>query len=379
MNAPLRVTLNANVLLAPVAGVGRYVSELGQALLSRHDVELQFIHGLPNSNTLPQHGLKHYSALSNLAKRVLPSPYRLKRWLERHALTRAIRHQGSELYHEPSLWPLEVDCPTTMTLHDLAYVHFPETLPADRLKTIERSMAYALENSRQIICVSEFTAQQAMRHYGLSRQRISITPLGVSTCFRPFTAEQASPLLQRLGLSHRNFMLCVGTLEPRKNLELVFQAIRTLPSSLLEHCPLVLCGAYGWGKLPETMGSLHGCGQVISTGYLTGPELCTLMGSAQMLLFPSLYEGFGLPILEAMASGTPVITSNRASMPEVGANAAHYIDPYDASDLAMAIRRLHEDRQYWLQLQRMGLERAQAFTWARTAELTVEAYRSALH
>lgn len=186
------------------------------------------------------------------------------------------------------------------------------------------------------------------------------------------------PTLQPLGLRHRKFLLCVGTLEPRKNLELVFQAVQHLPSSFLEHCPLVLAGARGWGEIPLSLAQLERKGHLIRTGYLEREPLHLLMGSARTLLFPSLYEGFGLPILEAMASGTPVITSNCSSMPEVGGEAAVYIDPTQPEQLAEAILRLHEDDALWATLQLAGLKRAGEFSWERTAELTMSAYRAAL-
>lgn len=378
MTRPLRVVLNANIMLAPLAGIGHYVGELGRAMQQRDDVQLSFTCGLRHGHSLPSQGLRNYSMLRDLAKRLLPAPYQLKRWVERHALNRALKSQDADLYHEPSLWPLRMDRPTVMTLHDLTHIHFPQTQPADRLRAIERNLSYALEHSRQILCISQFTAQQAIQHYGIPAQRISVTPLGVSADFRPWSAKEAEPLLNRLGLRYRNYMLCVGTLEPRKNLELVFQAIRSLPENQLEHCPLVLCGAYGWGELPETMASLLAKKHVIHLGYQSSTELRALLASARMLLFPSLYEGFGLPILEAMASGTPVITSNCASMPEVGGAAVHYIDPQDPTGLAAAIQHMHEDQVHWQRLQQLGLERAREFTWVRTAELTLRAYRNAL-
>jgi len=378
MTSPLRVVLNANILLAPIAGIGQYVSELSRALQLRDDVQLSFAHGLHHGKELPVQSLRHYSLLRDLVKRVLPAPYQAKRWIERRTLNRALNEQNAQLYHEPSLWPQRVTRPMVFTLHDLTHVHYPQTQPADRLRAIERNLGYALEHSRQILCVSRFTAQQVIQHYGINPKKIHVTPLGVSKDFRPWSAEQATPLLEGLGLKYRRYLLCVGTLEPRKNLELVFQAIRSLPGSLLEECPLVLCGAYGWGDLPESMAALLAKRHVIHLGYRSAPELRTLLGGASMLLFPSLYEGFGLPILEAMASGTPVITSNCASMPEVGGSAAHYIDPNDSVDLATAIERLHEDREYWQLLRKRGLLQAQQFTWAHTAELTAAAYHQAL-
>ena len=378
MRSVPRVVLNASILLAPQAGIGRYVGELSRALQQRTDVHLSFTYGLRHGPQLPAQGLSHYSLLRDLAKRLLPSPYQAKRWVERRTLRRALDEQNADLYHEPSLWPQRVDRPMVFTLHDLTHVHYPQTQPADRLRAIEKSLDHALGNARRILCVSESTAQQAMQHYSLNRERLCVTPLGVSAHFRPCSADQSLPTLQPLGLRHRKFLLCVGTLEPRKNLELVFQAVQHLPSSFLEHYPLVLAGARGWGEIPLSLAQLERKGHLIRTGYLEREPLHLLMGSARTLLFPSLYEGFGLPILEAMASGTPVITSNCSSMPEVGGEAAVYIDPTQPEQLAEAILRLHEDDALWATLQLAGLKRAGEFSWERTAELTMSAYRAAL-
>ena len=378
MSRPLRVVLNANVMLAPLTGIGQYVAELSRALQQREDVRLSFAFGLRHSTHLPSQSLRNYSLLRDLAKRVLPEPYRVKRAVERRVLTRTLQAENADLYHEPSLWPHRVTYPTVFTLHDLTHVHYPQTQPADRLRAIEQTLGQALESARKILCVSQFTAQQAMQHYGLSADRLCITPLGVSPLFHPRTPEQSSAMLQSLGLKYRSFMLCVATLEPRKNLELVFQAIRDLPPTLLEQCPLVLCGAQGWGETSRSLAELERRGHVIRTGYLERESLSLLMGSARMLLFPSLYEGFGLPILEAMASGTPVITSNCSSMPEVGGTAALYVAPQDPTHLAETVRQLHDDTELWQYLQSAGLERVKLFSWARTANLTVDAYKAAL-
>lgn len=378
MTRPLRVVLNANIMLAPLTGIGQYVGELGHALLQRDDVQLSFTYGLRYGHSLPHQGLRNYSLLRDLAKRVLPKPYQAKRWVERRVLSRALRVEGADLYHEPSLWPQRVAHPMVFTLHDLTHVHYPQTQPADRLRAIEQTLDQAVESARKILCVSEFTAQQAMQHYGLPAERLCITPLGVSPLFQPCSPEQSFVMLRSLGLQYRSFLLCVATLEPRKNLELVFQAMRHLPPSLLEQCPLVLCGAQGWGEIPPSLAALERCGHVIRTGYLERESLSWLMGSARMLLFPSLYEGFGLPILEAMASGTPVITSNCSSMPEVGGTAALYVAPQDPTHLAETVRQLHDDTELWQYLQSAGLERVKLFSWARTANLTVDAYKAAL-
>ena len=378
MRHPLRVVLNANIMLAPLAGIGQYVGELSRTLQKRNDVQLSFTCGFGYGPELPSHGLGNYSLLRDLAKRLLPSPYQAKRWVERRTLNRALNAQNADLDHGPSLWPQRVDRPMVFTLHDLTHVHYPQTQPADRLRAIDKSLGHALENARKILCVSESTAEQAIQHYGLSRDRLCVTPLGVSPQFRPRSPEQARTTLEALGLRYRSFMLCVATLEPRKNLELVFQAAKRLPPSFLEHCPLVLCGARGWGEVPPSLELLERRGHLIRTGYLNRDTLSLLMGSSRMLLFPSMYEGFGLPILEAMASGTPVITSNCSSMPEVGGSAALYIDPTDSVGLEEAILHLYEDVELWSSLQSAGVERAGQFSWTRTADLTMAAYRAAL-
>ncbi len=149
MTRPLRVVLNANIMLAPLTGIGQYVGELGHALLQRDDVQLSFTYGLRYGHSLPHQGLRNYSLLRDLAKRVLPKPYQAKRWVERRVLSRALRVEGADLYHEPSLWPQRVAHPMVFTLHDLTHVHYPQTQPADRLRAIEQTLDQAVESAPQ--------------------------------------------------------------------------------------------------------------------------------------------------------------------------------------------------------------------------------------
>ena len=370
--------MNAGVLLAPHAGIASYVKELGRAFNTCEDVEITYVYGFRSGPDFPQQGLGHYSLLRNTAKRLLPSSYRLKRWIEASTLKNVCRKACADLYHEPTLWPHRLDRPTVMTLHDLTHIYHPETQPQDRLRAIDKTLPYALEHAAQIICVSESTAAQAISYYGINPERISITPLGVSSRFRPYTSGQSHALLQSLGLSYRGFILCVGTLEPRKNLELVFGAIKQLSISFLKKYPIILCGSQGWGSVSKTLERLERQGLIRRVGYLPEMDLCLLLSAARMLVFPSLYEGFGLPVVEAMASGTPVITSNCSAMPEVGGDAVMYINPHDSAELANAIQLLEADTSVWHEKRDAGLERAKNFNWKHTAALTKQAYKKSI-
>jgi alpha-1,3-rhamnosyl/mannosyltransferase len=181
-------------------------------------------------------------------------------------------------------------------------------------------------------------------------------------------------------LQHGRYLLTVGTLEPRKNLSLVFRAYRRLPQRLRQAYLLVVAGMSGWHTeaFRAELNALATRGHLRLLGYVPDDALTALYSGAAMLIYPSLYEGFGLPPLEAMASGIPVITSNRASLPEVVGDAGWMVDPDDEATLCETVMAVLEGCEEARARVRLGLERAQAFTWQRCAQETLEAYRAAI-
>lgn len=182
------------------------------------------------------------------------------------------------------------------------------------------------------------------------------------------------------GLVPRGYFLCVGTLEPRKNLSLALRAHGQLPAAVRQRFPLMIVGMPGWESrsLDYELRQALASGTVRLLCYLPDERVAELMSGARALVFPSIYEGFGLPVLEAMASGTPVLLTRLSAMPEVAGEAGSYIDPDDANGLSDMLVRMTEDTVYWECCREAGLRRAEQFSWKRCANLTAAAYRRAV-
>lgn len=372
------IAFNASILRAPRTGIGQYLVELIRALAVDSEFEPLLFNGWNWREQLPAAALPGYSRLSALVKRGVPNAYALRRLIEQRRFSR--RAGCADLYHEPSLWPFEFDGPMVMTVHDLTHVRFPQTQPADRLAAIEQHVVRGLQRARRILVDSQFVADEICAYYGLPIERLAVAPLGCAARFYPRSPEQLAARMAALGLQSGQYLLCVGTLEPRKNLQLALRAYQRLPASLRERFPLILAGMPGWRteQLAEPLRRAVASGQVRLLGYQDDDCLAELFAGARLLLFPSLYEGFGLPVLEAMASGTPVILSRGSALPEVAGDAGLYIDPLDDMDCASAIELLIEDAAQWTRQRVAGLERAQDFSWARCARITSMVYREAL-
>jgi glycosyltransferase involved in cell wall biosynthesis len=374
----VRIALNAGILRAPRTGIGQYVVELVQALAAYPEFELTLFNGWNWQAELPAAALPGYSRVSGLVKRWVPNAYALRRLLEQQRFKRG--SAGVDIYHDPSLWPFEFDGPMVMTLHDLTHVHFPETQPADRLLEIERHAGRSVARAQRILVDSAFIGDEVRRHYGVPAERVVVAPLGCAARFHPRSAEQLVAPLHALGLQPDRYLLCVGTLEPRKNLQLALRAYDRLPTALREQYPLVIVGMAGWRpeQLAAPLQRALARGQVRLLGYQSDTQVAELLAGARLLLFPSLYEGFGLPVLEAMASGTPVILSNSSALPEVAGDAGTYIDAQDTHGCAEAIQRLIDDQPEWRRCRELGLQRAKEFSWQRCAAITASVYRQVL-
>ena len=248
-----------------------------------------------------------------------------------------------------------------MTVHDLAFLHEPEPLHASRAADFHRGLDLLRRDADLVLCSSMATWADLAAH-GVGEARLRLVPLGVRT--ERATAAEVADARQHFGLD-RPYVLFAGTVEPRKNLPRLVAAFERIRA---EHgdLQLVLAGPSGWGDVAVTGG------EVRALGFVSPDQLRALYAGAEVLAYPSLREGFGLPVLEAMAQGTPVVTSRGTSTEDVAGGRAVLVDPLDVDDIA---RGLHEALRRGEELAEAGIQRAAEMTWARTAELTVAAYR----
>jgi glycosyltransferase involved in cell wall biosynthesis len=366
-----RVGVVAEQLLRPVpGGVGRYVRALAshlpveaavdrgtvEFLVARHPPDRLSAAGLPPAST-----------------RQLAWPGRLvtRTWvtLRRPGLPEELLDRLDLVHATSAAVPPTGHRPLVATVHDLAFRHFPDAYPAAGRRYHERSARIVADEAARVLVPSEATARDLAELYGVDRGRVTITPLGVEVPPEPDRAG-AERLLRDLGV-RGPFLLAVGTLEPRKNLPRLLDAFGEVAGELPGHW-LVVVGPVGWGpRLRPTWDSVR----VKLAGPVGDALLHALYQAADGLAYPSLYEGFGLPVLEAMANGAPVLTSDRSSMPEVAGGAALLVDPHDRSAIAAGLVRLAGDEALRRRLVEAGRRRAAGFTWRATAAATWAAYR----
>jgi glycosyltransferase involved in cell wall biosynthesis len=296
---------------------------------------------------------------------------------EQFAQPWALRRIEADLVHGPVfVGPLFAPCPMVVTIHDLSFLRFPALFrPFNRLylTTLTRLSA---RRARRLIAVSAHAAAEAAQLLAVPSERIDVVYHGVDPVFRPLPAGEIAAF-RKLNQVPEQFVLFVGTLEPRKNLVRLVEAFARVDDGKTK---LVLAGGKGW--LYDTLfAQVERLGlekAVIFPGYVTSDDLPFWYNAATILAYPSIYEGFGLPVLEAQACGTPVLTSNVSSLPEAAGDAALMVDPYDVDALVGGLNRILTDESLRFELREQGLVHARRFSWPRTAYETASVYRQAL-
>lgn len=280
-----------------------------------------------------------------------------------------------DLVHSPH--PLIVPCrkgKQIVTLHDLFFLKHPEMVGGEVRRDYVALVREHVRRADGVLCVSEFTASEARRLLAVPDEKIAVTPHGIEAVFHEEPApSRVDERLRRLGLP-RGGILYLGSDEKRKNLVTLVMAYLTLARRRAEVPPLVLVGPGSqWAQGGSRIGP-----QIRATGYLDREDVRALLAASSMLVLPSLEEGFGLPVIEAMAAGLPVVCSAGSALSEVAGEAALLVDALDANGLARSVERLLDDAGLALDLRRRGRERARLFDWDRTARLTVDFYRKVL-
>jgi len=354
------------------AGLGRYAESLTRALVAQ-DADRYGVFYNRERGIQPLAGLERLPACTvGLGYK----PWRMAVWLGqlgRVGLDRLL--PGAELFHatEHLLLPLR-SIPTVLTVHDLIFRHLPAHHKPLNRWYLNLVMPLYCQRATHIIAVSECTRRDLVTAYDLAPEKITVVHEAAASHFHPQSPEVIAAVRSRCGLPDR-YLLFVGTIEPRKNLACLLSVFETIHAEGLSD-GLVIVGRRGW-LYDEFFARLERSpvrDAVSFPGYVLDEDLPAIYGGSQGLVFPSVYEGFGLPVLEAMACGTPVAASNASSLPEIGGDAALYADPLDVEGMTESVRRLLCDAELREHLRARGLERAAQFSWERAAARTRAVY-----
>ncbi|MBM4071370.1 MAG: glycosyltransferase family 4 protein [Planctomycetes bacterium] len=384
----MRVVINRTLTLGRKTGIGHYTAELLRALkqLTAAGQVIGFpagwfwVVGQALSRPVLAGGESggsdnNTSLLGALKKKCSGVVRRAGQAYLRHALRSCLRKHECNLYHEPNTIPLPCDVPAIATIHDLSVILHPHWHPAGRVAHFEKNL-HRLTGAAHFITVSEFTRQEAIRTFNLRPEKVTRIHLGSRMGLTPMLPAATATRLAELRLPPR-FLLYVGTIEPRKNLLLLMRAYGALPRSWRDRYPLVLAGSWGWssGPVAEYFNDRGRHEGVIHLGYVSDLDLPALYSGARALVYPSIYEGFGLPPLEMMACGGPVLASTAGAVAEIVGRRAHLIAPDDEDGWRLAMQRVIEDDDWHASLCRGVRDLARSFTWERCAAETLHVYR----
>jgi len=368
----LRLILSIDAISPPLTGIGRYAWELASRLARHSSV---------GSIVFYRNG-RWIADPARLLQPSQPTESKVRRkriavpgWYKGWQRARAFR---GRLFHSPNYFlPPSTDV-AVATVHDLSAVKYRETLPIARRQQFDRELSLTLKRASHLITPSEAIRREVIEYFSWPSDKVTAVPNGVASSFKPQSGEILNSTLAGYGLNAGGYALCVSTLEPRKKIDALLAAYKSMPKALLLLYPLVLVGHKGWlsDVLHDSIDKGQAEGWVRYLGFVPEADLPALYAGARTFFYPSIYEGFGLPVLEAMASGVPVLTSNRSSLPEVSSGAAFLIDPEDSDALRSGIEMTLLDDNWRSAARMRGLEVASHLTWENCIERTLSVYSS---
>ena len=364
----LRIALCVDALTPQPGGIGRYTWELAKGLAERNDIDVLSFFGRGRLIAEPRRLIETGT---------LPRRHKLLRRIDAWRMRRALR---SNLVHGPNYFlPAKVEG-GVITVHDLSVFRYPETHPAARVRAFERLFKSSLDRSAHIITDTETIKRELVETFSVSPDTVTAIPLGVDPRFR-VAGGSPSEALSSWGLAPGGYGLCVSTLEPRKKILELLLAWERLPAEVRSKFPLVLAGGSGWQNddlhVEIELGVANGWLRYL--GFVDEGLLPDLYAGARLFIYPSIYEGFGLPPVEAMASGVPAIVANRSCLPEVCGVAVRYVDPDDREAFASTLEDCLLDETWRVEAIDRGLDRARQLTWDRCIDATIGVYRKVIN
>lgn len=366
----MRVAITVDPLDSQLGGIGRYTLELCQGLERRSEIrDLRFYR---NGRWITD----PYALLGDQEITTEAPTYLPKRW----TAWRNRRWVATALFHGTNFFlPTEAEL-GIITVHDLSVLRFPGMHPPERIHAFEKQFRRSLEQAAHIITPSETIRRELVDHLQCSSDHVTAIPLAARSDFRPRPAAELVATLAQWGLEPEGYGLSVATVEPRKKLEQTLAAWRALPPKLRQRLPLVIVGGDGWknDSIRAEIRRGETEGWVRNLGYFPEGSLPALYAGARLVVYPSTYEGFGLPAVEAMASGTPCMVSGRSCLAEVTQGAAMQVDPDDISAFPDSIERGLTDEAWRSKATSEGLRVAATYSWEKCVSQTLEVYRKVL-
>ncbi len=390
----MKVIVNVSSVSPPITGIGNYSLNLVSALLNKPEIEdirgfdvsgwfsreqlarrldtFSVEHVAPKSTGL----LAKYKLNAKAFARNIPGARSMKRRLVEHRFAQCSEGLAGYIYWEPNYLLFPFSGRRITTIHDLSHIYYPQFHPKDRVKALSRHLKSSIERSDHLIAVSEFSKRQIQEAFAVDDTAISVVHPAVAETYRcEKSPEQIAAVRQRYGLPAQ-FVLSVGTMEPRKNLSGLIRAFERLPETLQSAYPLVFVGAKGWlsEDIEKRVEALVAKRRALKLGYVCAQDMPSLYAAATLFAYPSFYEGFGMPIAEAMAAGTAVLTSNVSAMPEVAGQAAELVAPEDIDSIQSGLQNVLEDADHRASLAEKGRVHSQQFCWSASCDRLLEVF-----
>jgi len=366
-----------------MTGIGQYTYNLFLNLAKETSVDCRYYHNglilnsieVNNFNRLKKND--YFNNIKAFIRDKVPYSYEIQWLYKKNQINKVIKSSNFDIYHEPNFISYPSKCKTINTIHDLSWINFPAYHPKSRVNFMNKHIKETIKKSSRLIVDSNFVKKELVNNFDINHEKIDVIHLAS-------TMSNIKPIKPKHIFFNNNrnnsYILFVGTLEPRKNLNNTIDAYIKLPKEIKNQYPLIIAGGYGWNfsKVLEKIKLLSITENIIHLGYVSKNELCYLYKYAYCFIYPSFYEGFGLPVIEAMSLSTPVITSINSAMDEITQNSAIKVKPEDINDISSKLKFLLDNPSEATKYGILGEERSKVFSWKKCAKETLRSYKKAI-
>lgn len=375
--------ININSLHRPITGIGRYTAEILRCLLKNNDIQAFDTLDIYTSQQLEEK-LRHLDDLSETRLRteetsswprtiLKKSLYarQLKQYIQQRLLRRSLQQYKNSIYWESNYILQPFDGQSVASIHDLSYIKYPQYHSIETRRWLDENLENTIFKADALLTLSEFSKQEIMQQFSVPENKIKIVAPAVAEEYKTTISAGAAKKLRHKYQLPEKYILSVCTLEPRKNLKTLIQAYSQLPKKLKQNYPLVLVGSKGWGNTESTIQRMVESNEIILLGYIAQQDIPDIYKAATLFVYISLYEGYGMPVAEALASGTAVITSKKSAMSEIS-TAAKLVNPLDEQEVIAAMQEYLEDGLVRKQAADKGRLQMKESKWQHSADILTQ-------